>query len=90
MQVSSSLIFRLLQPQGKSSLYLQKKMLNIPSFGEEENLSPSQGIEPRFLGQPTVSLVFLSAELSQNPCSIHIRENVMRFTGASMSSGRNT
>ena len=62
----------------------------FPSFGEEENLSPPPGIEPRFLGQPAVILVSVSAEMSQSLCSIHIRESMMIFKGVAMPRGRNS
>jgi hypothetical protein len=48
----------------------------FPSFGEEEKLSPPPGIEPRFLGQPAVSLVTVSAELSQSLCSVHVKKKI--------------
>jgi hypothetical protein len=41
-------------------------------YGEEENLLPTTGIEPRFLGRPARRLVTMSTELSR----LHVNETV--------------
>ena len=61
-----------------------RKQLPIPikedaGHSTEENLSPP----------PAVSLVLLLAELSKSLCSICMRENIVIFKAASLSSGRN-